>query len=184
MEKNMTEKEFKDVMAECRTLFDKKLHDYGASWRVWRLSTVTDQIYIKANRIRTLETTGVAMIHEGIRPEFIGIINYCIVAMIQIENGYSEVLDMTAQEVMMFYDKHAQKALALMLKKNHDYNEAWRSMYISSYTDFILGRVLRVKEILSNDGKTAVSEGLDSQFMDMMNYSVFGAIKLSEQDAG
>ncbi|MCR4772907.1 MAG: DUF1599 domain-containing protein [Prevotella sp.] len=181
MNKNNTEEQFKDVMNECRALFYDKLHDYGASWRVWRLSTVADQIFIKAKRIRTLEITHEAMIDEGRRPEYIGIINYCIVAMIQLELGYAETLDMSADEVMTYYDKHAQETLQLMIKKNHDYNEAWRSMYVSTYTDFILGRINRVKEILTNEGKTNVSEGLDSQFMDMMNYSVFGAIRLSEK---
>lgn len=180
MEKKDTEWQFKEVMQECRSLFDLKLHDYGASWRVWRLKTVADQIYIKAKRIRTLETEGVAMVDEGVRPEFVGVINYCLVAMIQIEKGDTVEMDVSELEVMKLYDKHADRSLKLMLKKNHDYNEAWRSMYVSSYTDFILGRVLRVKEIIANDGQTAISEGVESQFMDMMNYAVFGAIRLSE----
>ena len=176
-----TQQQFEEVMAECRELFVKKLHDYGAAWRILRPSSLTDQIYIKANRIRSIETKGVSMVDEGIRPEFIGIVNYAVIGLIQLEKGYSEKPDdMTEAEAIEAYDKHAQEALQLMLRKNHDYDEAWRGMRISSYTDLILMKVFRTKQIESLEGDTLVSEGIDANYMDMLNYAVFGLIKLSE----
>lgn len=170
-------------MAECRLLFSQKLHDYGASWRILRPSSLTDQLFIKARRIRSLEIKKEAMVDEGIRPEFIGIINYGIVGLIQLERGFSDEVDVTPDEALALYDKHAGEALALMLRKNHDYDEAWRGMRVSSYTDFILTKLQRVKEIeelqLKGEGLKA-SEGIDSNYMDMINYAVFGAIKLKE----
>ena len=170
-------------MAECRLLFSKKLHDYGASWRILRPSSLTDQLFIKARRIRSLEIKKEAMVDEGIRPEFIGIINYGIVGLIQLERGFADEVDVTPDEALALYDKHAGEALALMLRKNHDYDEAWRGMRVSSYTDFILTKLQRVKEIeelqLKGEGLKA-SEGIDSNYMDMINYAVFGAIKLKE----
>lgn len=161
-------------------MFVKKLHDYGAAWRILRPSSLTDQIYIKANRIRSIETKGVSFIDEGIRPEFIGIVNYAIIGLIQLEKGYSEKPDdMTKDEVIAAYDKHAQQTLQLMLRKNHDYDEAWRGMRISSYTDLILMKVFRTKQIEQLDGNTLVSEGVDANYMDMLNYAVFGLIKLT-----
>lgn len=175
-----TKEQFEQVMNECRTLFAKKLHDYGAAWRIMRPSSVTDQIYIKANRIRSIETKGVALVDEGIRPEFIAIVNYAIVGLIQLEKGYSDVKDdMSADDALACYDKHAQQSLELMLRKNHDYDEAWRSMRISSYTDLILMKIFRTKQIESLGGDTLVSEGIDANYMDMMNYAVFGLIKLT-----
>lgn len=174
-----TEDQFKDVMAECRTLFEKKLHDYGASWRILRPSSLTDQLFIKAKRIRTLEVKKESMVGEGIRPEFVALINYGIVGLIQLERGYADEVDVTPQEAMVLYDQHAQEALALMLKKNHDYDEAWRSMRVSSYTDFILTKLQRIKEIEDLDGQTLVSEGIDANYMDIINYAVFGCIKLN-----
>ena len=174
-----TELQFRGVMAECRALFEKKLHDYGASWRILRPSSLTDQLYIKAKRIRSLELKGEAMIDEGIRPEFIALINYGIVGLIQIENGFSDVVDITPDEAMKLYDRHASEALQLMLRKNHDYDEAWRSMRVSSYTDFILTKIQRVKEIEDLQGATLVSEGIDANYMDIINYAVFGAIKMA-----
>ena len=174
-----TEQQFKAVMAECRALFEKKLHDYGASWRILRPSSLTDQLYIKAKRIRSLEVKGEALVDEGIRPEFIALINYGIVGLIQIENGFADVVDITPEEAMALYDHHASEALQLMLRKNHDYDEAWRSMRVSSYTDFILTKIQRVKEIEDLQGATLVSEGIDANYMDIINYAVFGAIKMA-----
>ncbi|MBQ7462298.1 MAG: DUF1599 domain-containing protein [Bacteroidaceae bacterium] len=176
-----TQQQFEKVMAECRALYVKKLHDYGAAWRILRPSSLTDQIYIKANRIRSIETKGVSYVDEGIRPEFIGIVNYAIIGLIQLEKGYSEKPDdMTVEEAVEAYDKHARAALQLMLRKNHDYDEAWRMMRISSYTDLILMKVFRTKQIESLGGDTLVSEGVDANYMDMLNYAVFGLIKLGE----
>jgi len=176
-----TEQQFKQAMAGCREIFYKKLHDYGAAWRILRPSSLTDQIYIKASRIRSLEVKGESWVGEGIYPEFQAIVNYGIVGLIQLELGYAEQEDMTADEAMEYYDKYAQTALELMLRKNHDYNEAWRSMRISSYTDLILMKLNRTKQIEGNDGKTLISEGIDANYLDMINYSVFGLIKLAEQ---
>jgi hypothetical protein len=174
-----TTKQFEDVMAECRSLFEKKLHDYGASWRILRPQSLTDQILIKAKRIRSIETKGVSFVDEGIRSEFVGIINYGIVGLIQLAKGYSDAVDLTNDEALQLYDKYAHEALLLMLKKNHDYDEAWRLMRVSSYTDFILTKIQRTKEIENLAGATLVSEGIDANYMDMINYAVFGVIKLT-----
>lgn len=178
-----TKEQFEQVMTECRTLFSKKLHDYGAAWRIMRPSSITDQIYIKANRIRSLECKGVSLVGEGIRPEFIGIVNYAIIGLIQLELGFSDVVDdLDEAHVLAYYDKHANEALELMLRKNHDYDEAWRSMRVSSYTDLILMKIFRTKQIESLGGETLVSEGIDANYMDMMNYAVFGLIKLTFEE--
>ena len=183
MDCSKTEDQFREVMAECRALFAKKLHDYGAAWRIMRSSSITDQIYIKANRIRSIETKGVALVDEGIRPEFIGIVNYAIIGLIQLELGFSENADdMTAEQAMAAYDRWATQTLNLMLRKNHDYDEAWRGMRVSSYTDLILMKIFRTKQIESLSGATLVSEGIDANYMDMMNYAVFGLIKLTFGD--
>jgi len=167
-------------MKECRTLFAKKLHDYGAAWRIMRPASVTDQIYIKANRIRSIEMKGVALVDEGIRPEFIGIVNYAIIGLIQLELGAAETTEgMNNEEALQAYDRHAKAALELMLRKNHDYDEAWRGMRVSSYTDLILMKIFRTKQIEELGGETLVSEGIDANYMDMMNYAVFGLIKLT-----
>ncbi|WP_302559051.1 DUF1599 domain-containing protein [Phocaeicola coprocola] len=173
-----TKQQFEHVIAICRDLFAKKLHDYGAAWRIMRPSSVTDQIFIKANRIRSIEIKGVTLINEGIRPEFIAIVNYGIIGLIQLEQGYAETDDMTEQQALEQYDKHAKAALELMLAKNHDYDEAWRSMRITSYTDLILMKIYRTKQIEALSGNTLVSEGIDANYMDMINYSVFALIKL------
>lgn len=180
MENKDTEQQFKDVMAECRSLFAKKLHDYGASWRILRPSSLTDQLFIKAKRIRSLEIKQVSLVGEGIRPEFIALINYGIVGLIQIEKGFADQVDITPEDALAMYDEKAKEALDLMIKKNHDYDEAWRDMRVSSYTDFILTKIQRVKEIEDIKGQTLVSEGIDSNYMDIINYSVFGAIKTKE----
>lgn len=176
-----TQQEFKDVMAECRELFAKKLHDYGASWRILRPSSLTDQLFIKAKRIRSLETTGKAMVDEGIRPEFIGLINYGIIGLIQLEKGCADRVDMGNDEAVATYDSHAKEAYELMLRKNHDYHEAWRDMRVSSYTDFILTKIERIKELEDINGMAIVSEGIDANYMDIINYAVFGAIRLAEE---
>lgn len=180
MKNKDTEQQFKDVMAECRSLFAKKLHDYGASWRILRPSSLTDQLFIKAKRIRSLEIKQVSLVGEGIRPEFIALINYGIVGLIQIEKGFADQVDITPEDALAMYDEKAKEALDLMIKKNHDYDEAWRDMRVSSYTDFILTKIQRVKEIEDINGQTLVSEGIDSNYMDIINYSVFGAIKTKE----
>ena len=173
-----TKQQFEHVIAICRDLFAKKLHDYGAAWRIMRPSSVTDQIFIKANRIRSIETKGVTMVDEGIRSEFMAIVNYGIIGLIQLELGYAETDDMTEARALELYDQYARQALELMLAKNHDYDEAWRSMRISSYTDLILMKIYRTKQIEGHDGATLVCEGIDANYMDMINYSVFGLIKL------
>lgn len=173
-----TNEQFEQIISKCRDLFAKKLKDYGAAWRILRISSVTDQIFIKAKRIRTLETTGVALIDEGIRSEFIGIVNYGIIGLIQLAHGIADQCDMTPEQALVEYDIFSHKALELMKAKNHDYGEAWRSMRISSYTDLILMKLNRTKEIEDNGGLTIVSEGIDANYMDMINYSVFGLIKI------
>lgn len=173
-----TKKQFEHVIAVCRDLFAKKLHDYGAAWRIMRPSSVTDQIFIKANRIRSIEVKGVALVDEGIRPEFMAIVNYGIIGLIQLDLGYADKEDITEEKALELYDMYAKKALDLMLAKNHDYDEAWRSMRITSYTDLILMKIYRTKQIEALKGDTLVSEGVDANYMDMVNYAVFGLIKL------
>lgn len=173
-----TEGQFWAVMEECRTLFRKKLHDYGVSWRMLRPTSLTDQLYIKAKRIRSLEIKGESLVGEGIRPEFIALINYGIVGLIQLELGFVDSIDISTEEAMTLYDKYANETLGLMLRKNHDYDEAWRMMRITSYTDFILTKLQRIKELEELHGQTLVSEGIDANYMDIINYAMFGAIKL------
>ena len=182
MDKNSvnTEHQFGDVMAECRKLFANKLHDYSASWRILRPQSLTDQLFIKAKRIRSIEIKQCTKVGEGIRPEFIALINYGIIGLIQLKKGFSDIVDLTNEEALSLYDKFANEALQLMLKKNHDYDEAWRSMRISSYTDFILTKIQRVKELEDINEKALVSEGIDANYMDIINYAVFGAIKTAE----
>uniref|UniRef100_A0AB33JIZ1 DUF1599 domain-containing protein n=5 Tax=unclassified Prevotella TaxID=2638335 RepID=A0AB33JIZ1_9BACT len=180
MSHSNTEEQFRNIMRECRTLFEKKLHDYGASWRILRPSSLTDQLFIKAKRIRSLEIKKESRVGDGIRTEFVALINYGIIGLIQLEKGFADSTDMSPTDALALYDRHAEEALNLMLKKNHDYDEAWRDMRISSYTDFILTKIERVKEIEDIGGETLVSEGIDANYMDIINYAVFGAIKLSE----
>lgn len=177
-----TDQQFNQAIGECRDIFQKKLTDYGAAWRIMRPESVTDQIYIKANRIRTIELTGVALVDEGIRPELIGIINYAIIGLIQLEKNFANHDDLSKEEVMRLYDSYAQEAKALMQAKNHDYNEAWRSMRMQSYTDLILMKIYRTKQIEDNKGKTIVSEGINANYFDMINYAIFGLIQLSESE--
>ena len=182
MKHSNTEEQFKNVMKECRELFNKKLHDYGASWRLLRPESLTDQLLIKAKRIRSLEIKKKSLVGEGIRPEFIGLINYGIIGLIQLEHGFVDAVDMTTEEALSLYDKYAKAALELMVKKNHDYDEVWRAMRVSSYTDFILTKLVRIKEIEDINGQTLVSEGIDANYMDIINYAVFGVIKLTEKE--
>lgn len=174
-----TNEQFKGVLADCRALFAQKLHDYGAAWRVMRPTSVTDQIFIKAMRIQTLETTGKSMVGDGIQPEFVAIVNYALIAMIQCELGisYDSAKNMSADEALQLYDKHANDTLQLMIKKNHDYGEAWRNMRVSSFTDIILQKLLRTKQIEDLQGNTLVSEGVEANYQDMMNYAMFALIK-------
>lgn len=175
---NNTQQQFEHVIGICRELFAKKLHDYGSAWRILRPASLTDQIYIKANRIRSLETTGVNLVGEGIKGEFIAIVNYGIVGLIQLELGTAETADISNEKALELYEKYAKQSLELMLKKNHDYGEAWRGMRISSYTDLILMKIHRTKQMEDLAGNTLVSEGIDANYMDMINYAVFGLIKL------
>lgn len=177
-----TEDQFKDTVSECRSLFEKKLHDYGASWRILRPSSLTDQLYIKAKRIRSLEIKKESLVGEGIRPEFIALINYGIIGLIQLARGFADSVDITPAEALGLYDHYATEALELMIRKNHDYDEAWRSMRVSSYTDLILTKMERIKEIEDLHGQVLVSEGIDANYMDVINYAVFGAIKLKESE--
>ena len=176
-----TEGQFREAMRKCRELFRKKLHDYGASWRILRPSSLTDQLFIKAKRIRSLEIKKQSMVGEGMLPEFVALINYGIVGLIQLDKGFADTADVSAGEAMALYDRHAEEALQLMLRKNHDYDEAWRSMRGSSYTDLILTKLQRIKEMEDIGGNTLVSEGIGSNYMDIINYAVFGVIKLSNE---
>lgn len=182
MDTSKTERQFAETIAECRALFEKKLRDYGASWRIMRPSSLTDQLFIKAKRIRGIETTGLALVEEGIRPEFVGIVNYGIIGLIQLELGAADTTDIGNEEALRLYQEKTSMALELMKRKNHDYAEAWRSMRVSSYTDFILTKIQRIKEIEEHHGETIVSEGIDANYMDIINYAVFGVIKLTETE--
>lgn len=181
MEQTKTEKQFLEAMQSCREIFRKKLYDYKPSWRMLRPSSLTDQLFIKAKRIRSLEIKGESLVGEGIMPEFMALINYGIVGLIQLREGFVDAIDMTNDKAMELYDEFADTCLKLMLKKNHDYDEAWRGMRVSSYTDFILTKIERIKEIENHGGATIVSEGIDSNYMDIINYATFGVIKLREQ---
>ncbi|WP_101690061.1 DUF1599 domain-containing protein [Dysgonomonas massiliensis] len=177
-----TKEQFDHVIGICRSLFSKKLKDYGASWRILRPQSVTDQILIKAKRIRSLEEKGVSKVDEGIMPEFIAIVNYGVVGLIQLELGFTDSIDIDTEKAMELYDRYINETKELMYAKNHDYDEAWRSMRISSYTDLILTKIYRTKQIEENKGQTLVSEGVDANYMDMINYSLFALIKMEFPD--
>ena len=176
-----TNEQYDQVVAQCRELFVNKMKDYGPTWRILRPETLTDQIFIKAKRIRTLEINRVSRVGEDIWPEYIGIINYGIMAIIQRELGFVDKIDISRERALALYDQHIAATKALMIDKNTDYGEAWRDMRVSSYTDFILNKVERIKEIEDHDGKTLVSEGIDSNYQDIINYAVFALIKHNEQ---
>lgn len=173
-----TSEQYDEVLMICRELFHKKMGDYGSAWRILRLPSLTDQIFIKAQRIRRLQENEVRKVDEDERSEFIGIINYSIMALIQLEKGIAEQPDLSVKEALQLYDKHVAATKALMEKKNHDYGEAWRDMRVSSLTDLILQKLLRVKQIENNKGKTTVSEGVDANYQDMVNYAIFALIHL------
>ncbi len=176
-----TNLQYDKVISICRNVFTKKMTDYGTAWRILRSTSVTDQIYIKANRIRSIEETGVNKVGEGIEPEFIGIINYSIMGLIQLEFGASGK-KLPDEKIQALYDSYFDNAKTLMMAKNHDYGEAWRNMRISSYTDLILMKIERTKVIEDNKGKTIMSEGIDANYLDMINYAVFAMIKLEFED--
>ncbi|OIQ29562.1 MAG: hypothetical protein BM564_04945 [Bacteroidetes bacterium MedPE-SWsnd-G2] len=176
-----TSKQYDEVIAGCRSLFNNKMKDYGCAWRILRLPSLTDQIFIKAQRIRGLQQNSVRKVDEGEMSEFIGIVNYCTMALIQIEKGVVEQPDLSADEAAKLYDKHIAETKELMMNKNHDYGEAWRDMRVSSLTDLILQKLLRVKQIENNSGKTIVSEGIDANYQDMINYAVFAMIHLNNE---
>ena len=173
-----TIREYDVASAKCKDIFIKKMIDYGCAWRILRLSSLTDQIFIKAQRIRSIEMKGSQKVGEDIRNEFIGIVNYSIIALIQLEKGIAEQPDMENHEVQELYEKYYTESKELMKFKNHDYGEAWRDMRVSSLTDLILQKLLRVKQIEDNQGKTLISEGIDANYFDMINYSIFALIKL------
>ncbi|WP_271765333.1 DUF1599 domain-containing protein [Aquimarina algiphila] len=175
-----TSTQYDAVITVCRDLFVKKMKDYGSAWRILRLPSLTDQIFIKAQRIRSLQENEVRKVDEGEIPEFIGIINYSIMALIQLEKGVAEQPDLSSEEISVLYDKHIDITKTLMMNKNHDYGEAWRDMRVSSLTDLIIQKLLRVKQIEDNKGKTLVSEGIDANYQDMINYAVFAMIHLGE----
>lgn len=177
---NKTSHQYDAVIKNCRAVFINKNADYGTSWRIMRVSSIIDQIYIKANRIRTIEENGAMKVNEGIEPEFMGIINYCIMGLIQIELADSKEMDLEQNIIASLYDKYVLQTKNLMEEKNHDYGEVWRDMLVTTFTDMLLMRVQRMKQILDNKGKTIASEGIESNLMDMINYSVFALIKLGE----
>jgi hypothetical protein len=174
-----TSKQYDEVISICRNLFINKMQDYGSAWRILRLPSLTDQIFIKAQRIRSLQQNAVRKVDEGEVSEFIGIINYCIMALVQLEKGVVEQPDLSVEEATELYDKNVAITKQLMQDKNHDYGEAWREMRVSSLTDLILQKLLRVKQIEDNAGKTIVSEGIDANYQDMVNYAVFALIHLN-----
>ncbi|MCK9203023.1 MAG: DUF1599 domain-containing protein [Bacteroidales bacterium] len=173
-----TEQQFETVISQCREIFLTKLKDYGTSWRILRAPSITDQIYIKAQRIRSIHDKGVQKIGEGIKPEFIGIVNYSVIALIQLELGTEENLTLDPEYASRLYQKYTTASLDLMMKKNHDYGEAWRNMRLSSLTDIILMKLMRIKQIEDNKGKTFISEGVDANYYDIINYAVFALIKM------
>ncbi|MBP5319252.1 MAG: DUF1599 domain-containing protein [Paludibacteraceae bacterium] len=171
--------QFDAVIAKCKDLFVKKMQDYGPSWRILRPESLTDQLFIKASRIRSLEVKKEAKVDEGVVPEFMGIVNYGLMGVIQLREGYSETVDMDKQRALELYEQCAEEAKQLMLAKNHDYDEAWRKMRVSSYTDLILMKINRTKEIEDHHGATLVSEGIDANYLDMVNYAIFALIRLT-----
>ncbi|MDC1199429.1 DUF1599 domain-containing protein [Flavobacteriaceae bacterium] len=173
-----TSKEYNEVIDTCRSLFQKKMKDYGSAWRILRLPSLTDQIFIKAQRIRGLQQNKHQRVDEGQVSEFIGIINYCIMALVQLEKGVVEQPDILLEEALELYDQKIATTKQLMMDKNHDYGEAWRDMRVTSLTDLIIQKLLRVKQIEDNQGKTLVSEGIDANYQDMINYAVFAMIHL------
>jgi hypothetical protein len=180
---SQTNIEYTNIINHCRDIFIKKTKDYGTAWRILRPSSLTDQLFIKAQRIRTLQESGENKVGENIEDEFLAIVNYCIMAIIQLREKSLETLDLSEDQALTLYDYYANEAYELMSKKNHDYGEAWRDMRVSSLTDLILMKILRVKQIEDNQGKTIISEGIDANYFDMLNYAVFALIHLSNDKA-
>ncbi len=176
-----TSAQYDSAVSVCKDIFLKKMKDYGTAWRILRTSSITDQLFIKAQRIRNIEDKGTQKINEDIRSEYIGIINYSIIGLIQLGLKNDERMELPPDEVSKLFDKYSKEAKSLMENKNHDYGEAWRDMRISSLTDLILMKLLRIKQIEDNKGETLISEGVDANFHDMINYGVFALIKLKEQ---
>ncbi len=175
-----TTQEYNDVMATCKALFEKKTRDYGTAWRILRLPSITDQIFIKAQRIRSIQEKGTQRVDDPIKDEFVGIINYCLIALIQMQLNDSATLEMTYEELEPYYERASKETVELLQNKNHDYGEAWREMRVTSITDIILMKLLRVKQIEDNNGRTLVSEGVKANYQDMINYAVFALIKLKD----
>lgn len=175
---NKTEAEYTNVVNVCRDIFTKKTKDYGTAWRILRPASLTDQLFIKAQRIRTIQETGENRVGERVEDEFIAIVNYCIMALIQLKERELVELELPTEQAIELYDKYAYEAHELMLRKNHDYGEAWRDMRVSSLTDLILQKILRVKQIEDNNGSTIISEGIDANYFDMLNYAVFALIHM------
>jgi hypothetical protein len=178
-----TNTQFESAIGRCRDIFEKKMTDYGSAWRILRPSSLTDQIYIKANRIRSSEEKPEMKIDEGAGDEFVGIVNYAVMALIQLELGNQAKPELVSEEALELYNKHVYASMELMQDKNHDYDEAWRNMRISSYTDIILMKLLRIKQIENNKGKTIISEGLDANYRDIVNYALFALIKIEESNS-
>jgi hypothetical protein len=179
MPKN-TSQQYRKALEECKDIFFKKMLDYGTAWRILRTSSLTDQVFIKANRIRTLQELKKSLVNEGVRSEFVGIVNYCIMALIQLELIDNANLNLDNDHAESLYNKYAEESYELMQRKNHDYGEAWRDMRVSSLTDLILMKILRIKQIEDNKGKTLISEGIDANYYDMINYALFALILLDE----
>lgn len=179
---NQTNREYTNVINVCRDIFLKKTKDYGTAWRILRPSSLTDQIFIKAQRIRTIQETGENKVGEDIEGEFIAIVNYCIMAIIQLRETELMEMELGEDQATDLYDKYSKEAFDLMAKKNHDYGEAWRDMRVSSLTDLILMKILRVKQIEDNQGATLISEGIDANYFDMLNYAVFSLIHLTNKE--
>jgi hypothetical protein len=178
---NQTSTQFDSAIKACRDIFVKKMKDYGSAWRILRTSSITDQIFIKAQRIRSIEDKGTQKVEEGVRSEYIGIINYAVIALTQLELGETDNhIELAPETAARYYDKHVAEAKSLMENKNHDYGEAWRKMRVSSLTDLILMKLLRVKQIEDNRGATLISEGIDANYYDIINYAVFALIRLDE----
>ncbi len=175
---SQTNSEYTNVVNVCRDIFLKKTIDYGTAWRILRPHSLTDQLYIKAQRIRTIQETGENRVGESVEDEFRAIINYCVMALIQLLESDLKKIELTTKQVTALYDKYTHQAFQLMAKKNHDYGEAWRDMRVSSLTDLILMKLLRIKQIENNQGETLISEGVDSNYFDMLNYAVFALIHL------
>lgn len=175
-----TQEEFDRQIAKCREMYEKKARDYGTAWRILRLPSLTDQIYIKANRIRSIQESGVSKVGDGVEPEFVAMVNYAVMALIQLELGLGGEQELPLPRALELYDKHIGRTAELMFAKNHDYGEAWRQMRVSSMVDLVLMKLLRIKQIEDHQGRTLVSEGVEGGYMDIINYSLFCLIRLAE----